>query len=93
MAAIQETIKCTQCHKKFYANGFGVSRLGIRFKTCLECTARRNAYTIDNDDFDTWFAKNYREQKGEFIQVRLLYEDFKNYYFTDLTKIQKTCTK
>ena len=39
----QETIKCTNCKKKFYADGFGANRLGVRYKTCLECGERRKA--------------------------------------------------
>mmetsp|Transcript_1119 Transcript_1119/g.1404 ORF Transcript_1119/g.1404 Transcript_1119/m.1404 type:complete len:126 (-) Transcript_1119:218-595(-) len=38
-----EIIKCSQCKKKFYEDGFGVDRLGKRFKTCLECKDRRKA--------------------------------------------------
>ena len=37
---------CSGCHKKFYADGFKVTRLGLRLKTCLECNAR---YALKQD--------------------------------------------
>mmetsp|Transcript_33820 Transcript_33820/g.39766 ORF Transcript_33820/g.39766 Transcript_33820/m.39766 type:complete len:212 (-) Transcript_33820:129-764(-) len=39
----QEIIKCTQCKKKFFPDGFKISRLGVRNRTCLECGQRRKA--------------------------------------------------
>lgn len=35
-----EPIKCSSCSKKFFADGFATSRLGKRYKTCIECSAR-----------------------------------------------------
>ncbi len=35
-----ETIQCTGCKKRFFADGFKVNRLRQRLKTCLECNAR-----------------------------------------------------
>ena len=35
-----DTIQCSACKKRFYAEGFKVNRLGQRLKTCLECNAR-----------------------------------------------------
>ena len=43
---------CSGCHKKFYADGFKINRLGLRHKTCLECSARA-------------LAKQARIQTGE----------------------------
>ena len=39
----RERIKCTNCKKKFYSDGFGENRFGDRYKTCLECSERRRA--------------------------------------------------
>ena len=44
----QELIKCSGCKKKFYEDGFGVDRLGRRFKSCLECAERRKASAKKN---------------------------------------------
>ena len=43
MASIEpnEIFACSSCHKKFHADGFKVSRLGIRNKSCIECAIRR----------------------------------------------------
>ena len=41
--AQQETFQCSGCHKRFFANGFKVSRLGCRLKTCIECSVRAKA--------------------------------------------------
>ena len=35
-----ETFQCSGCHKRFFADGFKVDRLGRRLKTCLECNVR-----------------------------------------------------
>jgi hypothetical protein len=39
----QETIQCSRCKKRFFADDFKVTRLGRRLKTCLECNARGRA--------------------------------------------------
>jgi len=39
----QETIQCSRCKKRFFEDGFKVTRLGQRNKTCLECNARKKA--------------------------------------------------
>ena len=39
----QETIQCSRCKKRFFEDGFKVSRLGRRNKTCLECNVRAKA--------------------------------------------------
>ena len=49
---ISDTIQCTRCHKKFYEEGFKVSRLRHRLNTCLECNARsqrRNQSKVEYD--------------------------------------------
>ena len=38
-------IQCSRCKKKFYEDGFSANRLGIRYKTCIECAKRRELYT------------------------------------------------
>jgi hypothetical protein len=48
--ADKEIIKCTQCKKKFFEDGFNVSRLGVRNKTCKECAVRKKAYNEKNKD-------------------------------------------
>jgi hypothetical protein len=48
--ADKEIIKCTQCKKKFFEDGFKVSRLGVRNKTCIECAVRKKAYNEKNKD-------------------------------------------
>jgi hypothetical protein len=48
MAEQQEIIKCTQCKKKFFPDGFKVNRLGVRNKTCLECAERRKTSRDNN---------------------------------------------
>jgi hypothetical protein len=35
-----EVYSCSQCHKKFYLNGFKINRLGVRNKSCIECSER-----------------------------------------------------
>ena len=56
----QALIQCSGCKKKFFTDGFKVTRLGKRLKTCLECNARglankhrhqerKNEGTIDQD--------------------------------------------
>lgn len=37
----KDTIQCTMCKKRFFEDGFKVTRLGRRLKTCLECNARQ----------------------------------------------------
>ena len=41
--AQQEAIQCSRCHKRFYADGFKVDRLGRRLKTCLECNGTKKS--------------------------------------------------
>ena len=43
MAAIEqnEIFACSSCHKKFHADVFKISRLGIQNKSCIECAIRR----------------------------------------------------
>jgi hypothetical protein len=41
MADTNPIIACSGCHKRFHLDGFRVSRLGERFKTCIECAERR----------------------------------------------------
>ena len=40
MAEQRETIKCSNCRRHVYVDGYKVNRLGRRLKTCLECNAR-----------------------------------------------------
>ena len=35
-----EVYSCSRCHKKFYLNGFKINRLGVRNKSCIECSKR-----------------------------------------------------
>ena len=37
----QTPIQCCGCKKKFFSNGFRVTRLGRRLKTCIECNDRQ----------------------------------------------------
>ena len=39
-----DLIKCSCCKKKFFENGFGINRLGQRYKTCIECKNRMSIY-------------------------------------------------
>ena len=36
----QTPIQCSGCKKKFFTDGFKVTRLGKRLKTCIECNKR-----------------------------------------------------
>jgi len=37
----EETFKCSRCNKRFFMNGFHISRLGERQKTCIQCNTNR----------------------------------------------------
>ena len=47
MADRQETYRCSTCKKQFHADGFKVSRLGVRNKTCLECAERKRTWLAE----------------------------------------------
>ena len=49
---IADTFQCTRCHKKFYEDGFNVSRLGHRLKTCLECNIRARRAPSSSVQYD-----------------------------------------
>ena len=44
----QPTYQCSGCHKRFFADGFDVNRLGRRYKSCKECIARSHANAARN---------------------------------------------
>jgi hypothetical protein len=41
--AEQPTYQCSGCHKRFFADGFDVNRLGSRYKSCKTCVTRSRA--------------------------------------------------
>ena len=53
-----ELIRCSRCYKQFYADGFKISRLGIRLKTCLECGIRRK---LENEKYKCPHGKRKSE--------------------------------
>ena len=85
----QETIKCNGCKKKFYSYGFGVNRLGVRYKTCLECARRRKiSYEKQKRDGPTYYIKGKPVSKQEHDKHMDEYGDMEFFNYCSLMSSQ-----
>jgi hypothetical protein len=55
---VRATFKCSACKKRFFAEGFKLTRLEQRNKTCLECAVRKrqwlDAQQADPEKYEHW---------------------------------------
>ena len=69
-------IKCTNCKCKYInepehiKTDFGYSRLNERYKTCVKCRTRNNAYSAKHKEQRAEYAKSYREANKEAINEK-----------------------